>query len=41
MFEGSAGDVLLNKLEAAQRSEFSTLDTAARTEQGVTGLVEN
>ena len=41
VFEGSAGDVLLNKLEAAQRSEFSTLDTAARTEQGVTGLVES
>tara|TARA_B100000927_G_scaffold283642_1_gene271616 strand:+ start:8265 stop:9689 length:1425 start_codon:yes stop_codon:yes gene_type:complete len=40
VFEGSAGDVLLNKLEAAQRSEFSTADTAARTESGVTGLVE-
>lgn len=41
VFEGSAGDVLLNKLEAAQRSEFSAADRAAVSEAGVTGLVES
>lgn len=41
VFQGSAGDVLLDKLEAAQRTEFSTAGRAATSEIGVTGLVEN
>lgn len=40
VFQGSAGDVLLDKLEAAQRTEFSAAERSAITEEGVTGLLE-